>query len=99
AEQIHLQFADGEPSDDSPFSLPDLRLPLAVELGVVEIQQLQFNDQRLADIHLHLSGQGDELRIDDARLSYQDLRLQLSGSLHTSGGWLLDLAAALDLPA
>lgn len=100
AEQVILQFAPSETPSSGPISLPELKLPLAIELGEVQIGSLrldgseQFKDLQLA---AHWTAQG--LQIESLHLQRDDLKLQLSGLLQPTGNWPLSATGLLTLPA
>lgn len=101
ADQVSLQFPPGveEPSN-GPVTLPDLDLPLAVELGDVQVGSLLFNgSEALKGLQLaaHWTAQG--LQIDSVRLQRDALSLNLSGLLQPSGNWPLKAEGKLTLPA
>ncbi|MFJ7141801.1 translocation/assembly module TamB domain-containing protein [Pseudomonas protegens] len=102
ADQVSLQFAPGNDAEDStgPISLPELRLPVAIELGQVRVGRLLFNgSEELKGLQLaaHWTAQG--LQIDSVHLQRDDLSLDLSGLLQPSGDWPLTAQGTLGLPA
>nr|WP_209012766.1 translocation/assembly module TamB domain-containing protein [Pseudomonas gregormendelii] len=101
AEQVSLQFPPGTDQDSSgPISLPDLDLPLAIELGDVKVGSLLFNgSEELRGLQLaaHWTAQG--LKIDSVKLQRDELSLNLSGLLQPSGNWPLTAEGHLTLPA
>ena len=101
AEQVSLQFPPGTDQDSSgPISLPDLDLPLAIELGDVKVGSLLFNgSEELRGLQLaaHWTAQG--LKIDSVKLQRDELSLNLSGLLQPSGNWPVTAEGSLTLPA
>lgn len=102
ADQVSLLFPpSGEPETSSePLSLPELKLPLAIELGQVRLGSLLFNgSEELKTLQLaaHWTAQG--LQIDSLHLKRDDLSLDLSGLLQPSGDWPLTAQGNLGLPA
>ncbi|MHC8366332.1 translocation/assembly module TamB domain-containing protein [Pseudomonas sp. ZT5P21] len=101
ADQVSLQFPPGSEEESSgPISLPDLKLPLAIELGDVQIGSLLFNgSEELKGLQLaaHWTEQG--LQIDSVQLQRDDLSLNLSGLLQPTGNWPLKAEGKLTLPA
>lgn len=104
-EQLHsgpitLEFpADEQPSNE-PFSLPDLSLPLALQLGDVQIDSLQLNgveQLRALQLAAHWTAQG--IQLDNLSLHAADLDLVLQGQVQTTGNWPLQLSGQLQLPA
>ncbi|RON24936.1 hypothetical protein BK660_04520 [Pseudomonas brassicacearum] len=101
ADQVSLQFPPGAEEESSgPISLPDLKLPLAIELGDVQIGSLLFNgSEELKGLQLaaHWTAQG--MQIDSVKLQRDDLSLNLSGLLQPTGNWPLKVEGQLTLSA
>ncbi|MDR6918072.1 translocation and assembly module TamB [Pseudomonas sp. 3296] len=101
ADQVSLQFPPGTEEESSgPISLPDLKLPLAIELGDVQIGSLLFNgSEALKGLQLaaHWTAQG--MQIDSVKLQRDDLSLNLSGLLQPTGNWPLKVEGQLTLSA
>ncbi|WP_263219568.1 translocation/assembly module TamB domain-containing protein [Pseudomonas atacamensis] len=101
ADQVILQFPPSEESTESgPIKLPDLQLPLSIELGDVEVGSLLFNgSEQLKGLRLaaHWTAQG--LQIDSVKLQRDELSLNLSGLLQPSGNWPLTIQGDLTLPS
>ncbi|TPG78381.1 translocation/assembly module TamB domain-containing protein [Pseudomonas arsenicoxydans] len=99
ADQVSLQFPPGvEEASSGPISLPDLKLPLALELGDVQIGSLLFNgSEQLKGLQLaaHWTAQG--MQIDSVKLQRDDLSLNLSGLLQPTGNWPLKVEGQLTL--
>ncbi|WP_372437297.1 translocation/assembly module TamB domain-containing protein [Pseudomonas chlororaphis subsp. aureofaciens] len=100
-EQVSLQFPPGAEEESSgPISLPDLQLPLAIELGQVRVGSLQFNGaEELKGLQLAAQWTAKGLQIDSVSLQRDDLSLKLSGLLSPSGDWPLSATGTLTLPA
>jgi len=101
ADQVSLQLPPGtEEASSGPIALPDLKLPLAIELGDVQVGSLLFNgSEELKGLQLaaHWTAQG--LQIDSVKLQRDELSLNLSGLLQPSGNWPLKAEGTLTLPA
>ncbi|MDR9751301.1 translocation/assembly module TamB domain-containing protein [Pseudomonas sp. SZMC_28357] len=101
ADQVSLQFppTNDEPSS-APISLPDLKLPLALELGDVQVGSLLFNgSEELKGLQLAAHWTAKGLQIDSVHLQRDELSLNLKGLLQPSGNWPLSVEGALSLPA
>ena len=100
-DQVNLQFPPGpEEQSNGPIILPDLKLPLAIELGNVQVGSLLFNgSEELKGLQLaaHWTEQG--MQIDSVQLQRDDLSLNLSGLLQPNGNWPLKAEGKLTLPA
>lgn len=100
AEQVSLQFAPGSDDSSGPISLPELRLPLAIELGQVRVGSLLLDgSEQLKGLQLSAHWTGEGMRIDTLHLQRDDLSLELSGLLQPSGDWPLAAEGRLGLPA
>ncbi|HGM5579970.1 TPA: translocation/assembly module TamB domain-containing protein [Pseudomonas putida] len=101
AERIDMAFAASESqADTGPLQLPELRLPIAIELGEVKIGQLRLDgSDLLGDLQLAARWTTEGLRIDALQLQRDDLHLSLKGNLLPQGDWPLQADATLQLPA
>nr|WP_189656216.1 translocation/assembly module TamB domain-containing protein [Pseudomonas zanjanensis] len=101
ADQIALQLpASADEPSSGPISLPDLDLPLAIELGDVQVGSLSFNgSEQLKGLQLVAHWTAEGLRIDSVQLQRDALGLQLSGLLKPGGDWPLNAEGRLTLPA
>ena len=101
ADQVSLQFPPGEPEESSgPISLPDLNLPLALELGEIQVGSLLFNgSEQLKGLQLAAHWTANGLQIDSVQLQRDELSLHLSGLLQPTGNWPLKADGKLTLPA
>ncbi|MHC8362833.1 translocation/assembly module TamB domain-containing protein [Pseudomonas sp. LS2P72] len=101
ADQVSLQFPPGTDEDSSgSIELPDLDLPLAIELGDVQVGSLLFNgSEELKGLQLAAHWTVNGLQIDSVHLQRDDLSLNLSGLLQPSGNWPLKAEGKLTLPA
>ena len=91
--------ASQEAASDGPITLPDLQLPVAIELGDVRIGSLQLDGvQQLSGFELAAHWTADGLKIDRGHLQRDDLVLDLDGTLRPGGQWPLNLNAQVQLP-
>ena len=100
AGDIRLRFA---PSTDTapsgPITLPDLNIPLAIELGDVQIGSVTLDGtEQLKDLKLAAHWTADGLKIDSVHLQRDDLILDLSGLLKPQADWPLTAQGKLQLP-
>ncbi|WP_457967763.1 translocation/assembly module TamB [Pseudomonas sp. R4-84] len=96
---VQLPASSDEPSS-GPISLPDLDLPLAIELGDVQVGSLSFNgSEQLKGLQLAAHWTAEGLQIDSVQLQRDELSLKLSGLLQPHGDWPLSAAGQLTLPA
>ena len=103
-EQLHtgpislLLPDDEQPSQ--PFSLPDLSLPLALQLEQVRIDSVQLNGvEQLQALQLAARWTVQGIQIDNLSLRSADVQVALQGRVQTSGNWPLQLNGQLQLPA
>jgi translocation and assembly module TamB len=102
AVRIDLQWPPSPPSptDDEPFSLPQLKLPLSLRLEHARIGRLSVNGtEQLADLALEAEATADVLAIRSLAVRRGDLQLQLVGRVQPGGDWPLEATATLQLPA
>lgn len=100
AAQVRLQLApSAQATDSGPITLPDLKLPLGIQLGDVNIGSLQLDGaEQFRDLQLaaHWTAQG--LQLDSVHVQRDDLVLDLAGLLQPSGNWPLKATGLLKLP-
>ncbi|AKV09662.1 hypothetical protein B723_26020 [Pseudomonas fluorescens NCIMB 11764] len=101
ADQVSLQFPPGPDEENSgPITLPDLKLPLAIQLGDVQIGSLLFNgSEELKGLQLAAHWTERGLQIDSVQLQRDELSLNLSGLLQPTGNWPIKAEGKLTLPA
>jgi translocation and assembly module TamB len=99
AGQVSLTFPPGaEEPGSGPITLPELKLPLAIELGEVKVGSLLFNgSEELKGLQLAAHWTAAGLKIDAVSLQREDLSLNLSGLLQPSGNWPLSAEGKLTL--
>lgn len=97
---IRLQFppSTGEASS-GPVTLPDLKLPLALQLGRVQIGSLHLDGtEQVRDVQLAAHWTAEGLKIDSLHAGRDDIVLDLSGLLKPVGDWPLTAEGQLKLP-
>ncbi|WPN61642.1 translocation/assembly module TamB domain-containing protein [Pseudomonas sp. P9_35] len=101
ADQVALQLpASADEPSNGPISLPDLDLPLAIELGDVQVGSLSLNgSEQLKGLQLVARWTAEGMRIDSVQLQRDELSLKLSGLLKPGGDWPLSAEGRLTLPA
>ncbi|CRM75754.1 Autotransporter assembly factor TamB [Pseudomonas sp. 37 R 15] len=99
-DQVSLAFAPGtEESSSGPIQLPELKLPVAIQLGDVRIASLLFNgSEELKGLQLAAHWTAAGLQIDAVHLQRDDLVLDLAGLLQPTGDWPLNATGTLSLP-
>ena len=100
ADDISLQFPPSDDSSSGPISLPDLKLPLAIEVGVIKVGNVLFNGiEQLKGMQMAAQWTNKGLQIDAVRVEREDLSVELSGLLQPNGDWPLTLQGTINLPA
>ncbi|SDU90937.1 translocation/assembly module TamB domain-containing protein [Pseudomonas mucidolens] len=98
-DQVSLQFAPSTEDSSGPITLPDLKLPVAIELGDVRVGSLLFNgSEALKGLQLAARWTAEGMKIDAVHLQREDLVLDLAGVLHPGGDWPLSVSGNLSLP-
>lgn len=98
-EQVSLQFPPSDDESSGPIQLPDLKLPIALQLGEVRVGRLLFNgSEELKGLQLAAHWTAAGMQIDAVHLQREDLVLDLSGLLQPSGDWPLTASGNLSLP-
>lgn len=101
AQRIDMAFAPSDqPAESGPVQLPALRLPIAIEVGDVQLGQLRLDgSDLLGDLHLAAHWTANGLRIDSLQLQRDDLRLSVQGEVQPEGDWPTQLQGQVQLPA
>jgi len=98
-EQVSLQFPPSGDESSGPVQLPDLKLPVALQLGEVRVGRLLFNgSEELKGLQLAAHWTAAGMQIDAVHLQRDDLVLDLSGLLQPRGDWPLTASGNLSLP-
>ncbi|WP_426160611.1 translocation/assembly module TamB domain-containing protein [Pseudomonas sp. DWR1-3-2b2] len=98
-EQVSLQFPPSTEESSGPLQLPDLKLPVAIQLGDVRVGSLLFNgSEELKGLQLAAHWTAAGLQIDSVHLQRDDLVLDLAGLLQPTGDWPLSVTGNLSLP-
>ncbi len=97
---VRLRFPpSGEAQSAGPITLPDLHLPLVVELGQVNVASVHLDGtEQVRNVQLaaHWTAQG--LKIDSVHAQRDDIVLDLNGLLKPEGGWPLNAQGSVKLP-
>lgn len=98
-EQVSLQFPPSTEESSGPITLPDLKLPLAIQLGDIRVGSLLFNgSEELQGLQLAAHWTAAGMQIDSVHLQRDGLVLDLSGRLQPTGNWPLAATGNLSLP-
>jgi len=98
-EQVNLQFPPSTEESSGPITLPDLKLPVALQLGDIRIGSLLFNgSEELQGLQLAAHWTAAGMQIDSVHLQRDGLVLDLSGLLQPTGNWPLAASGNLSLP-
>lgn len=98
-EQVSLQLPPSAEESSGPIQLPDLKLPLAIQLGDVRVGSLLFNgSEELKGLQLAAHWTAAGMQIDSVHLQRDDLVLDLAGLLQPTGNWPLSATGNLSLP-
>jgi translocation and assembly module TamB len=100
AGDIRLQFPPSSAEAGSgTITLPNLKLPLALQLGRVQIGSLQLDGtEQVRDVQLAAHWTAEGLKIDSLHAGRDDIALDLSGLLKPEGDWPLTAEGQLKLP-
>lgn len=101
ATKLALQFAPSETgADNAPLQLPDLKLPISLQLGDVQVGSVQLDGaDQVQNLQLAAHWNSTGLQIDSLKAQRDGLALDLHGQLQPEGQWPLLASAAVRLPA
>lgn len=98
-DQVSLQFAPSTEESAGPIQLPDLKLPIAIQLGDVRVGSLLYNgSEELKGLQLAAHWTNAGMQIDSVHLQRDGLVLDLNGLLQPIGDWPLTASGNLSLP-
>ncbi|MCU1785033.1 translocation/assembly module TamB [Pseudomonas sp. 13B_2.1_Bac1] len=98
-DQVSLQFAPNTEESSGPIQLPDLKLPVSIQLGDVRVGSLLFNgSEELKGLQLAAHWTAAGMQIESVHLQRDDLVLDLAGLLQPRGDWPLTASGDLSLP-
>ncbi|MFY1662717.1 translocation/assembly module TamB domain-containing protein [Pseudomonas sp. Pseu.R1] len=97
---IRLHFApSGADESSGPIALPDLNLPVAIELGRVQVGSVQLDGtEQVRDLHLSAHWTVEGLKIDSLHAQRDDIILDLNGLLKPTANWPLTAQGQVKLP-
>ncbi|MDH0747711.1 translocation/assembly module TamB [Pseudomonas sp. GD03842] len=100
AEDIRMRFAPSDAAPRSgPITLPDLDLPLAIELGRVQVGSVRLDGtEQVRDLHLAAHWTADGLKIDSLHAQRDEMALDLVGLLKPTADWPLTAQGEVKLP-
>ena len=97
--RIHTTPDDSPSEPRQDIQLPDVRLPLALQLSQLQVGSVELNGEPLLrDIQLQAQASGNHLHILGFNGQGPDLTWQLEGDLRMTGGWPLRVVTELQLP-
>lgn len=96
--RLHFAPSDAEPSS-GPITLPDLKLPVALEVGRVQVGSLHLDGtEQVRDVQLAAHWTADGLKIDSVHAQRDDIVLDLTGLLKPTADWPLTAQGQVKLP-
>lgn len=99
-DSIVLELPPSTETSSEPFSLPDVQLPIDLQVEDVRIGALELNGaQQLKSLNLNAHWANQGLQIDSLEVLREDFSLNLTGHLQPSGNWPLTLSGDATLPA
>ncbi len=97
--ELNLPEADTPAEPEPSITLPELKLPLSIEVKRVQLGELILNGESLlSDTDLRARWLDDGIHISEFALNYQDYALQAQGKIIPHGDWPLDLQLNAQLP-
>ncbi|GLK90267.1 translocation/assembly module TamB domain-containing protein [Pseudomonas turukhanskensis] len=100
AQALTLQLADSTSSNDEPLTLPDLKLPLALQLGDIQLGRIVYNGgEEASQLQLVAHWGVEGLAIERLQGSSNGVVLDVHGTLDPNGQWPLQVQGSVQLPA
>jgi len=101
-DSVALQFAPsaGAQGSNDPVQLPDLKLPIGLELGDIQIGRVQLDGvDQVQNLQLMAHWSAEGVQIDSLKGQRDAIALDLHGRLQPGGQWPLTVDGAVQLPA
>ncbi|MDY7218609.1 translocation/assembly module TamB domain-containing protein [Denitrificimonas sp. JX-1] len=101
AARIELQLPESMPTNEPAqgIELPDLQLPLSIEVGEVRVDEFSLNGESLVShAELRASWVEEGIYISEFALQYQEYKVNVTGSIMPSLGWPVDLQVNAYVP-
>ncbi|MGP4844961.1 translocation/assembly module TamB domain-containing protein [Marinobacter sp. 1Y8] len=100
-ERIDITLAPSDaPTDDQPFQLPSIDIPLGIAVGDVRLGPLSVNDSEIWQFFtLEVEASGAAWNIKDFNAVFGDIEVGAEGTLETRGDWPLNLNVDVSLPS
>lgn len=96
--RLHFAPSDAEPGS-GPITLPDLKLPVALEVGRVQVGSLHLDGtEQVRDVQLAAHWTAEGLKIDSIHAQRDDIVLDLTGLLKPTADWPLTAQGQVKLP-
>ncbi len=98
-QQVAVTLPESGESSAEPLNLPNLKLPLRLQLGDIQLGELRLDGQtQLSDLELVASWNEQGVQLQRLALQRDELRLDVSGQLTPQDDWPLALSGRLQLP-
>lgn len=96
---VVMQPSEGEGSGRSAIELPDVALPVNVDIRSVDLGPFHYNGTLVWDqLLLEAGGGGSDFEVHQFNLTREEVALALDGRLETRGDWPLAVNLDLTLP-
>ncbi|MEC7815051.1 MAG: translocation/assembly module TamB domain-containing protein [Pseudomonadota bacterium] len=97
---VTLQPTAEEPSADTgPITLPDINLPIAVEIGNVDLGPFRLNDSAVWDrLQIRSQASGNSLTVERIEYRLGDIEASARGRVDMRRDWPLNLDVSASLP-
>jgi translocation and assembly module TamB len=100
-DQVLVQLApsDADSANNEPLQLPDLKLPVSLELGDIQIGSVQLDGaDQVQNLQLAAHWNATGLQIDSLKVQRDAIALDLHGTLQPQDQWPLRLDGVVQLP-
>lgn len=99
--RLTVILPETEDTDQAPIELPDIRLPVSLELGQVTLDELSLDGEStlLSELRLQTRTRGGRIIVSEFSGRGPELRWNLQGDVRTQGKWPLNLTGQMQLPS
>ena len=96
---VNLPAAEPDPEPQQGLELPDLKLPVSIEIERIHVGEFVLNGESLlTDTGLRARWLADGIYLSQLDVNYQEYAVQVKGKIRPSAGWPLQVQVDAQVP-
>lgn len=96
---VNLPAAEPDPEPQQGIELPDLKLPVSIEIERIHVGEFVLNGESLlTDTGLRARWLADGIHLSQLGVNYQEYAVQVKGKISPSAGWPLQVQVDAQVP-